>query len=259
MQNEIYEPIRHLAKDISTLRPLPKNARKGSVNAIIASYKEFGQVKPIVVRPEDDGTFTVLAGNHQVEAAKRLGWTEIACIEFEGDASSAVAYSLADNRTSELGTSDPSILNSVISEITDIYPQLLENLEWDMFDRAALSEQAGRLERSIRDDTGYVPPVIINPLSAAEQYKVAVEETEDGTRIVPAVNADNRKIATTGSTVLGGSSGKSAIVQYSLVFDNVEQQTRWYEFMKWLKRDPGYSGNTFGERLIDFIDSHANF
>lgn len=259
MKNNIYEPIKHLVKDISVLKPLPKNARKGNVDAILASYKEFGQVKPIVVRPEDDGTFTVLAGNHQVEAAKRLGWTEIACVEFEGSKSSAVAYSLADNRTSELGNTDPSILNSVISEITDIYPQLLENLEWDMFDRAALSEQAGRLERSLNDDTGYVPPVIISPLAAAEQYKVAVEETDEGTRIVPAVQTDNRKVATTGSTVLGGAGGKNAIVQYSLVFDNVEQQTRWYEFMKWLKRDAGYSGNTFAERLIDFIDSHSNF
>lgn len=259
MQHEIYEPIRHLAKDISALRPLPKNARRGNVEAIIASYKEFGQVKPIVVRPEDDGTFTVLAGNHQVEAAKRLGWEEIACIEFEGDASSAVAYSLADNRTSELGNTDPSILNSVISEITDVYPQLLESLEWDMFDRAALSEQAGRLERSVREEVGYVAPVLVNPLSAAEEYKVAVEETEEGTRIVPAIETDNRKVATTGSTILGGSSGKNAIVQYSLVFDNVQQQARWYEFMKWLKRDPGYSGNTFAERLIDFIDSHSDF
>lgn len=259
MQNNIYKEIEHLAKDISSLRPLPKNARKGSIDAILASYKEFGQVKPIVVRPEDDGTFTILAGNHQVEAAKRLGWTEIACVEFEGDASSAVAYSLADNRTSELGHSDPSILNSVISEITDVYPQLLEDLQWDMFDRAALTEQAGRLERSAREDTGYVAPVMISPLSAAEQYKIAVEETDEGTRIVPAIETDNRKMATTGSTVLGGSSARNAIVQYSLVFDNVEQQARWHEFMKWLKRDPGYSGETFSERLIDFIDSHSNF
>lgn len=259
MASNIYAKIQHLAKDISTLRPLPKNPRRGNVEAISASYREFGQVKPIVVRPEEDGTYTVLAGNHQLEAAKRLGWTEIACIEFEGDSASAVAYSLADNRTSELGQTDPSILNNVISEITDIYPELLENLQWDMFDLAALNEQAGRLERSSRDDSGYVAPVMINPISAAEEYKVAVEETEEGTRIVPAIQTDNRKVATTGSTVLGGASSKGAIVQYSLVFDNVAQQTRWYEFMKWLKRDPGYSGDTFAERLIDFIDSHSDF
>jgi hypothetical protein len=151
------------------------------------------------------------------------------------------------------------LLNSVISEITDIYPELLENLQWDMFDLAALNEQAGRIDRSSRDDVGYVAPVMISPLSAAEQYKVAVEETDEGTRLVPAMETDNRKVATTGSTVLGGASGKSAIVQYSLVFDSVEHQTRWYEFMKWLKSDPGYSGNTFSERLIDFIDTHSDF
>lgn len=259
MENNIAEELSGLAIDVSLLKSLPKNPRKGNIDAIVASYKEFGQVKPIVVRPEDDGTFTVLAGNHQFEAAKKLGWSKIACVKFVGTDEKAVAYSLADNRTSELGFTDPTILNSVISEITTVYPELLEDLQWDMFDLAALNEQAGRLERAVKDEPGYVAPVVISPESAIEQFRVAVQETDEGTRIVPAGVTDDRKMATTGSTLMGGASAKNAVVQYALVFDNVEQQARWYEFMKWLKRDPGYSGETFAERLIDFIDSHSNF
>ena len=69
----IHESIKKLAKPIDKLLPLENNPRRGDVDAIAASYAEFGQVKPIVVKDNGDDTFTVIAGNHQVEAAKKLG------------------------------------------------------------------------------------------------------------------------------------------------------------------------------------------
>ena len=66
---EIHPSIKKLAKPIDSLLPLEGNPRRGDIGAIAASYREFGQVKPIVVRDNEDGTFTVIAGNHQLEAA----------------------------------------------------------------------------------------------------------------------------------------------------------------------------------------------
>ena len=68
MIHNIASNIQSLAVDIELLKPLEVNARRGNVEAIMASYNKFGQVKPIVA-VEDDDKLLVIAGNHQLEAA----------------------------------------------------------------------------------------------------------------------------------------------------------------------------------------------
>ena len=56
-----------------------------SIEAVARSYEAFGQRKPIVarrLRRERNGfpTGEVIAGNHQLQAAKSLGWTHIAVV-----------------------------------------------------------------------------------------------------------------------------------------------------------------------------------
>ena len=51
MTDKIHESLRQLAVDIKNLMPLEGNPRKGNVQSIVASYQEFGQIKPIVIRP----------------------------------------------------------------------------------------------------------------------------------------------------------------------------------------------------------------
>lgn len=257
MKHQVDESLNNLLTDITTLRPLEGNPRRGNVDAIVSSYREFGQLKPIVVRPNEDGTATVIAGNHQLEAAKKLGWTHIAAVKYEADDKRAVAFALADNRTNELGYTEPASLNSIIQDISSDYGNLFEDLGWDMFEMAAISEQAYRIERAQEDEAGYVPPVIVNPFDNAS--KLAVEETDEGSRIVPSEEVDSKKLASTGSTLIGASGIRNAIVQYSLVFDSVEQQTKWYAFTRWLKTDPSIDGETTAERLMNFIDAHADY
>ena len=258
MNHNVDKSLHSLLVDISSLVPLENNPRRGNIDAIIASYKEFGQLKPIVVRPNSDGTSTVIAGNHQLQAAKKLGWTHIAAVQYDVDDSRAVAFALADNRTNELGYTEPSALNTLIQEINDEYSVLLEDLGWDMFEMAAISEQAWRIDQADASEAGYVPPVIVNPFDE-RPTNVAVQETDEGARLVPNSDVDNRKIATTGSTLIGASGIKNAIVQYSLVFDNVEQQTKWYSFIRWLRTDPAIDGDTTAEKLINFLDAHADY
>ena len=98
MIHNITENIQGLAVDIELLIPLENNARRGDVDAIMASYSKFGQVKPIVAVTGDNGELTVIAGNHQLEAAKRLGWQQIAVSVVDMSTTDALAFALADNR-----------------------------------------------------------------------------------------------------------------------------------------------------------------
>lgn len=80
----------------------PANARlhgERNIEAIAASLMEFGQQKPIVV----DAKGRVVAGNGTLEAAKILGWDNIAAIVSDIDSEATLsAYAIADNRTAEL-------------------------------------------------------------------------------------------------------------------------------------------------------------
>lgn len=114
---QISPDLDHLAVPIASLRPDPKNARRHderSVESIIKSLREFGQQKPIVVLV--DGT--VIAGNGTLEAARRLGWEQIAVVRFTDEAR-ARAYAIADNRTSELSSWDGEALIEALREIRD--------------------------------------------------------------------------------------------------------------------------------------------
>ena len=103
---------------IKDLRPDPNNARQHdekNLKAIQGSLKEFGQRKPIVI----NDSFVVVAGNGTVEAAKRLGWTKIECVQVPGDwtAAQTKAFALADNRTAELAAWSPEVLAAQLVEL----------------------------------------------------------------------------------------------------------------------------------------------
>ena len=86
-----------------------KNARRHStenINAIASSLREFGQQKPVVVRKSG----VLIAGAGTLEAAKRLGWTEIDVVVSMLSASKARAYSIADNRTGDMSEFDDDAL-----------------------------------------------------------------------------------------------------------------------------------------------------
>lgn len=244
---KIHPSLEEFAIDIDLLVPLPGNPRVGNVDAIMASYSEFGQVKPIVVRDNGDGSLTVIAGNHQLEAARRLGWSHIAAVKLEADDSRAIAFALADNRTMELGHTEPDLLNDMLSQVTDVYPELMEELGWDDFEMAAINEQVKRLSASDVLSDGYIPPQIINPF---------IPDSDDITP-QPERQAMSTDAATRGASAAGVAPGAKAVVQYTLMFDDADQQRRWYDFIRYLKNSTVYEGDTTAQRLMMFIDAHT--
>jgi hypothetical protein len=94
----------------------PSNARKHSeknIEAIKGSLRKFGQRKPIVVR-----NGVVIAGNGTLQAALALGWSEIEVVKADDMTNTdAMAFALADNRTSELAEWDEEVLGSQLQAL----------------------------------------------------------------------------------------------------------------------------------------------
>jgi len=115
----IIQPLRKLAIPIDGLHPDPANARQHSernIDAIKASLAKFGQRLPIVVQREG---MIIRAGNARLEAAKQLGWTEIAAVTIDETDIEAVAFAIADNRTAELAEWDDDILAKLLIEVKE--------------------------------------------------------------------------------------------------------------------------------------------
>jgi hypothetical protein len=88
--------------EISSLIKDPNNMRdhdRKNIDAIKGSFTRWGQVHPIVINNDN----MILAGHGRLQAAIEMKWTKIKAIRQDLKGSEATAFSLADNRTSELG------------------------------------------------------------------------------------------------------------------------------------------------------------
>lgn len=128
--DHIVEDLWPLAVDINTVKPMKGNARKGDVESVKRSLSAFGQRKPIVAMA--DGTMT--AGHHMHAAAVALGWQKVAVVFVDDDPITAKAFSLADNRTGDLGRYDNELLVESLVEVRDADAALLEATSYSQED-----------------------------------------------------------------------------------------------------------------------------
>jgi hypothetical protein len=147
--NKIVKDLLSLATPVDDLKSLDRNPRKGDVDLVMKSYEQFGQRKPIVALA--DGT--IIAGNHQYQAARRLGWDEIAVVRVDDDESKARAYAVADNKTGlvgewdldvlleSLGELDPDLLAATGFSTSDVDDLVAEIEERDMPKKAGLLDE----------------------------------------------------------------------------------------------------------------------
>jgi hypothetical protein len=103
----------------------------------------FGQRKPVVARRGDR---VVIAGNHTLQAARALGWAEIAVVWVDDDEVTSKAFALADNRTAELGDYDERLLAELIGEVGSVDAELLVASGWS---EDAVTELVARLEPEV--------------------------------------------------------------------------------------------------------------
>ena len=85
----------------------PDTPRRGDIPAISASIEVNGWYGAVVAQ---SSTRHVLAGNNRMEAARRLGMTDLPVHWLDVDDATARRIMLADNRTNDLATYDDAVL-----------------------------------------------------------------------------------------------------------------------------------------------------
>ena len=113
----IIKELQKLAIPIDSVELDPRNARQHpqpNLDAIKRSLEQYGQRKPIVVNSE---TGIIEAGNGLWQAAKELGWTEIAAVKVKDNPENATGYALMDNQSALLAEWDFSVLKDLLQEL----------------------------------------------------------------------------------------------------------------------------------------------
>ena len=177
-------------KKISEIKPYKNNPRKNdkAVDAVARSIKEFGFKNPIIV----DGAGEIIAGHTRLKAAKKLGMEKVPAIEANDlTKEQAKAYRITDNRTGELSSWDFELLESEISEITEIDMETLgfaglepnfENLEeMTSDDDDEYVEFTEKFKPKKTTDDCFTPPLVYE---AVKNWAISEYNIPDGTEII---------------------------------------------------------------------------
>lgn len=118
-------------RPIASLKSHERKLRKHSAASIVklmGSIREFGFALPLLV----DTDSVLIVGEARLEAARRLGMTELPVITADQWSRAQVkAYRLADNRLAELGEWNNEELVLELSEILDMDEVHLDSLGWE--------------------------------------------------------------------------------------------------------------------------------
>ena len=105
--------------EIAALKPYERNAKQHSqeqVEKIGRSIRELGFLSPCLI----DQDLNVIAGHGRIMAARSIGWETVPCVFIEGlTEEQRRAYILADNRLTELGEWDMSLVQQELAALAD--------------------------------------------------------------------------------------------------------------------------------------------
>ncbi len=83
------------------IEPNPEQPRKyfekEKLEALASSIKEHGLIQPIVVKPQSNGMYQIVAGERRWRAAKLAGLTEVPCVEGEYTEKQVMELALVEN------------------------------------------------------------------------------------------------------------------------------------------------------------------
>ena len=133
-------------RPVSSLNRYENNPRKHpekQLVKLVGSIREFGFAAPVLV----DEAGTIIAGEARVEAAKRVGLSEVpVLVAHHWSKAQVKAYRLADNRLAELGVWDKEVLATELSSIIEFDESPIEILGWDTGEIDVLLEETGAPE-----------------------------------------------------------------------------------------------------------------
>lgn len=117
---------------VNNLRPYERNAKlhpRDQINKLKRSIEEFGFLSPCLI--DHDGN--IIAGHGRIEAAKELGLETVPCVYVEGlTDEQRRAYILADNRLTELGGWDMTLVEEELDALTQAgIDATITGFDWD--------------------------------------------------------------------------------------------------------------------------------
>jgi hypothetical protein len=107
------DPMKVVVVPLGALHLDPQNARKGNVQAIAESLKEFGQHRAIIAQKD---TGRIISGNHTYLAAQTLGWSHVNVFWVDDDDEKALRRGLADNAVGDQAKWDDDALRKLLEE-----------------------------------------------------------------------------------------------------------------------------------------------
>lgn len=84
---------------IEKIEPNPDQPRTeiGDLTELSASIKNQGVLEPLLVKPREDGTYMIIAGERRWRASNLAGLTEVPCIELDIDDNTIAEIALVEN------------------------------------------------------------------------------------------------------------------------------------------------------------------
>jgi len=110
---------------LSSVKLIKKNARfmeQSMFNQLVANIRRDGQLSSVPFCVENnDGTYTVVSGNHRIQAAKMAGLTSCPILYInENDITNDEIRAIQLSANSISGQDDQEILKELLDEITDV-------------------------------------------------------------------------------------------------------------------------------------------
>lgn len=84
---------------VDRIEPNPDQPRNdiGDLTELSASIKNQGVLEPLLVKPRDNGTYMIIAGERRWRASKLAGLIEVPCIELDIDENTIAEIALVEN------------------------------------------------------------------------------------------------------------------------------------------------------------------
>lgn len=85
--------------EINRIAPNPEQPRVefGDLTELTESIREKGVLEPLLVRPNKDGTYMIIAGERRWRSSQLAGLTEVPCIEIDLDEQGVAEIALIEN------------------------------------------------------------------------------------------------------------------------------------------------------------------
>ena len=215
---------------LNDIKPYDNNPRENenAVENVMNSIREYGFKVPLVV----DKNLVIVTGHTRYEASLRLGLEEVPCIIADDLTDEQIkAYRIADNKVAEYSDWD---YDKLFVELKELEQQAYE-IDLTGFDYL-------EFDKIMRD---YAP---VENFGEAQNGSQAFQNGES-------FGGNSGAVGGMQGTGNGGGANEETytpIIQYNIIFNNVEEQRIWHEFIRDLKNEYP-NAETISERLIKFI------